>query len=55
MIGDEENGATFIEPGLEDEIDNWDARQPVGEVSTIDGIDGGLMASSRSFLVTGKE
>ena len=25
-IGDEEKGATFIEPGLEDETDNWGAR-----------------------------
>jgi hypothetical protein len=26
MIGDKAEGATFIEPGLEDEIDNWGAR-----------------------------
>lgn len=26
MIGDEEPEATFIEPGLEDEIENWGAR-----------------------------
>jgi hypothetical protein len=26
MIGDEERGANFIAPGLEDESDNWGAR-----------------------------
>ena len=26
MIGDEEKGATFVEPGLEDEIEDWGAR-----------------------------
>lgn len=26
MIGDEEAGATFIEPGLEDETNDWGAR-----------------------------
>lgn len=26
MIGDEESGANFIEPGLEDEIEDWGAR-----------------------------
>lgn len=26
MMGDEEEGGTFIEPGLDDEIDNWGAR-----------------------------
>jgi hypothetical protein len=26
MIGDEAQGATFIEPGLEDEIEDWGAR-----------------------------
>lgn len=26
MIGDEEEGATFIEPGLEDETEDWGAR-----------------------------
>jgi hypothetical protein len=26
MIGDEEPNATFIEPGLEDEIEDWGAR-----------------------------
>ncbi len=26
MIGDEEEGCTFLEPGLEDEVDDWGAR-----------------------------
>lgn len=26
MIGDEVEGATFVEPGLEDEIEDWGAR-----------------------------
>lgn len=26
MMGDEEEGCNFIEPGLNDEIDNWGAR-----------------------------
>jgi hypothetical protein len=26
MIGDEEEGATFVEPGLEDETEDWGAR-----------------------------
>ena len=26
MIGDEEKGATFVEPGLNDEIEDWGAR-----------------------------
>ena len=26
MIGDEEKGCTFLEPGLEDEVDDWGAR-----------------------------
>jgi hypothetical protein len=26
MIGDERDGATFVEPGLEDELDDWWAR-----------------------------
>jgi hypothetical protein len=26
MIGDEEDGATFIEPGLDDESDDWGSR-----------------------------
>ena len=26
MIGDEEEGATFVEPGLDDETEDWGAR-----------------------------
>lgn len=26
MIGDEEEGCTFLEPGLKDEVDDWGAR-----------------------------